>query len=144
VCRSAATTEISNGVHRLLAATNPTTAEITVRSLIPTAIIQNGSGLFRLVGFCLFIIFFHLNTSYPDLNLTTKSKNSRLEGNPSALPLLEGREVSISASIGVAIYPDDGTDVDTLVSRADKAMYEAKQRGHNAYSHSPQNVTSET
>ena len=38
--------------------------------------------------------------------------------------IVNGREVSISASTGIAIYPDDGTDVDTLVSRADKAMYE--------------------
>jgi len=58
--------------------------------------------------------------------------------------IVDGHEVSISASIGIAIYPDDGTDVDTLVNCADKAMYEAKQRGHNTYSYSPQTVTSET
>jgi diguanylate cyclase (GGDEF)-like protein/PAS domain S-box-containing protein len=57
---------------------------------------------------------------------------------------LVGHEVSISTSIGVAIYPDDGLDIDTLVNRADKAMYEAKQRGHHTYSYFPRTVTSET
>jgi diguanylate cyclase (GGDEF)-like protein/PAS domain S-box-containing protein len=57
--------------------------------------------------------------------------------------ILVGHEVSINISIGVAIYPDDGLDIDTLVNRADKAMYEAKQRGQNTYSYSPQTVTSE-
>jgi diguanylate cyclase (GGDEF)-like protein/PAS domain S-box-containing protein len=58
--------------------------------------------------------------------------------------IVNGREVSISASIGVAIYPDDGTDVDTLVSRADKAMYEDKQKGNGADDHLPQSITDQT
>jgi diguanylate cyclase (GGDEF)-like protein/PAS domain S-box-containing protein len=58
--------------------------------------------------------------------------------------IVGGREVSISASIGVSIYPDDGTDVDTLVSRADKAMYEVKQRGNDTCQHDPQSITGQT
>ncbi len=58
--------------------------------------------------------------------------------------IVDGHEISITASIGIAIYPDDGTDVDTLVSRADKAMYEVKQRGHDAYSRFPQTITRQT
>jgi diguanylate cyclase (GGDEF)-like protein/PAS domain S-box-containing protein len=53
-------------------------------------------------------------------------------------------KISASTSIGIAIYPDDGEDVDTLVSCADKAMYDAKHRGHNICSNSPHTVTSET
>jgi diguanylate cyclase (GGDEF)-like protein/PAS domain S-box-containing protein len=53
-------------------------------------------------------------------------------------------KISINTSIGIAIYPDDGEDVDTLVSYADKAMYDDKHRGHNICSSFPQNVTSET
>ena len=38
----------------------------------------------------------------------------------------EGRELSITASVGVAVYPDDGEEVDILMSRADAAMYKDK------------------
>ncbi len=41
------------------------------------------------------------------------------------------REVSISASIGVAMFPRDGHNVDSMVGRADGAMYAAKQAGGN-------------
>jgi len=55
--------------------------------------------------------------------------------------IVDGHEISIGASIGIAIYPDDGRDVDSLVSHADKAMYEAKQRRHNSCPSFPQAVT---
>ena len=41
--------------------------------------------------------------------------------------------VHISASIGVAIYPDNSQDPDELLSFADSAMYEAKEAGRNTY-----------
>lgn len=40
-------------------------------------------------------------------------------------------ELSLSASIGISIYPRDGEDIDTLINRADVAMYQAKQVGRN-------------
>jgi diguanylate cyclase (GGDEF)-like protein/PAS domain S-box-containing protein len=58
--------------------------------------------------------------------------------------IVDGHEILITASIGIAIYPDDGLDVDTLVSRADKAMYDSKQSGHDAYQRYPQTITGET
>ncbi len=45
--------------------------------------------------------------------------------------LLDGHEISTSGSIGIAIYPDDATDYDELVSLADIAMYQAKDSGRN-------------
>jgi diguanylate cyclase (GGDEF)-like protein/PAS domain S-box-containing protein len=44
-----------------------------------------------------------------------------------------GHEVLISASIGVTLYPQDGSDADTLLRHADQAMYVAKQAGRNRH-----------
>ena len=41
---------------------------------------------------------------------------------------LDGHVVGLTASVGIAIYPDDGDDFDTLVARADAAMYETKRQ----------------
>jgi diguanylate cyclase (GGDEF)-like protein len=47
-----------------------------------------------------------------------------------AAPLkIDGRDVSVGASIGVALFPEDGRDADTLTLHADDAMYRAKRRG---------------
>jgi GGDEF domain-containing protein len=42
-------------------------------------------------------------------------------------------EFFISASAGVALYPQDGADVETLIKSADIAMYDAKAQGKNQY-----------
>jgi diguanylate cyclase (GGDEF)-like protein len=42
-------------------------------------------------------------------------------------------EIFINASIGIAIYPYDGEDLDTLLMHADTAMYKAKEQGGNSY-----------
>jgi len=46
---------------------------------------------------------------------------------------IQGRSLFVSASIGIAIYPDDGSDSTTLLKNADTAMYRAKERGRNQY-----------
>jgi len=46
--------------------------------------------------------------------------------------MLSGNRVSVSSSIGIAIYPEDGEDIDTLLKNADAAMYEVKSQGRNA------------
>ncbi len=43
------------------------------------------------------------------------------------------QEVFVTGSIGIAIYPFDGTDLEDLVKNADVAMYHAKERGRNTY-----------
>ncbi|MGZ8154046.1 MAG: putative bifunctional diguanylate cyclase/phosphodiesterase [Burkholderiales bacterium] len=47
---------------------------------------------------------------------------------------LEGEELSISVSLGIAIYPIDGETVESLLQNADAAMYHAKELGRNTYS----------
>jgi diguanylate cyclase (GGDEF)-like protein/PAS domain S-box-containing protein len=46
---------------------------------------------------------------------------------------LDGQEVFSTGSIGIALYPMDGSDVDTLLKNADIAMYQAKELGRNTY-----------
>ena len=46
---------------------------------------------------------------------------------------VEGNELSTSLSMGIAVHPDDGTDYDTLLKKADTAMYQAKEAGRNTY-----------
>jgi diguanylate cyclase (GGDEF)-like protein len=46
---------------------------------------------------------------------------------------LDGHAVSVTVSAGVGIYPTHGVDADTLMSRADAALYAAKRAGKNAF-----------
>jgi diguanylate cyclase (GGDEF)-like protein/PAS domain S-box-containing protein len=46
---------------------------------------------------------------------------------------LEGRQLHITHSIGIALYPDDGEDAETLLKNADTALYRAKEQGRNNY-----------
>lgn len=46
---------------------------------------------------------------------------------------LDDRALEVSASIGVTLYPQDGSDADQLLRHADQAMYLAKQAGKNCY-----------
>jgi len=51
------------------------------------------------------------------------------------MPMVVGaRQLQITPSVGIAIYPAHGTDIDTLIKHADTAMYEAKRNGGGAFS----------
>ena len=51
-----------------------------------------------------------------------------------ALPhLINESELSITLSVGISVYPDDCTDVETAYQHADEAMYQAKKSGKNSY-----------
>jgi diguanylate cyclase (GGDEF)-like protein/PAS domain S-box-containing protein len=47
--------------------------------------------------------------------------------------VLEGRELMVTGSMGISVYPADGEDVDTLVRSADVAMYRAKDKGRDSF-----------
>jgi diguanylate cyclase (GGDEF)-like protein/PAS domain S-box-containing protein len=46
---------------------------------------------------------------------------------------LAGRQITVSTSIGLALYPWDGADANMLIQKADAAMYRAKEAGRNTY-----------
>ena len=46
---------------------------------------------------------------------------------------IDGHAVNVTASVGVGVYPLDGEEAETLMKNADRALYEAKHAGKNAY-----------
>ncbi len=47
--------------------------------------------------------------------------------------LINGEEIKVNCSLGIAIYPEDGSTMDALLTAADVAMYKAKQGGRGTY-----------
>ncbi len=46
---------------------------------------------------------------------------------------LEGNKIKVTCSVGIAIFPNDGMTVDSLIHAADQAMYNVKKQGRNQY-----------
>lgn len=64
------------------------------------------------------------------LVLAIERAQKSISGSPIAA---KGHDLSITASVGVAIYPDDGSNVDELLQAADVALSHAKKQGRNQY-----------
>jgi diguanylate cyclase (GGDEF)-like protein/PAS domain S-box-containing protein len=63
----------------------------------------------------------------------TQSVIKRLQAAMLEPVVIDGQSVCVSCSIGIAFYPTDATSADTLLTNADLAMYQAKQRGRDSY-----------
>ncbi len=93
-----------------------------------TACVRRSDTVARLGGDEFTIIL--LNLKEPELVARVAEK---IIGTISEPCLIGGRNFFLSASIGIASYPQDGTDVELLVRNADTAMYEVKKKGKNGY-----------
>jgi len=47
--------------------------------------------------------------------------------------LIEGHELKVTTSIGVSIYPEDATELEDLIKKADLALYAAKGEGRGCF-----------
>ncbi|QVY61992.1 sensor domain-containing protein [Cytobacillus gottheilii] len=69
----------------------------------------------------------------PDNVLEVKAEAVRILDSLQQPIALNGHTFQMTGSIGISMYPDDGTDVATLINKADHAMYEVKRDGKNNY-----------
>ena len=71
----------------------------------------------------------------PDINCLEDAVKTaqRILNNLKPAFKLQEQAFHISSSIGIAVYPDDGEDAETLVKNADAALYRAKEMGRNNY-----------
>lgn len=93
-----------------------------------SAIVEDTDTVARFGGDEFIIILQHQSDSHLRMDML----NQLIEA--SATPIdLEGKEIFMSASIGIAVYPTDGNDGDTLLRNADVAMYRAKELGKNNF-----------
>jgi diguanylate cyclase (GGDEF)-like protein/PAS domain S-box-containing protein len=76
--------------------------------------------------------FMILLTEIPDATLPGKVATRILAGIRAPF-LVEGLSITVTASIGIGIYPEDGGDFEALYKSADAAMYEAKEAGRDTF-----------
>ncbi len=77
--------------------------------------------------------FFVVLEDVPDASLVETVARKLLAEIMRPFELAPGDEMRVSASIGIAIFPDHAVDAPALVKNADNAMYKAKQAGKNAF-----------
>ena len=58
--------------------------------------------------------------------------------------VVQGQEISVSASVGISLYPEDGLHAEALVKNADIAMFRAKENGRNGYQFYSTNINTHT
>ncbi len=90
--------------------------------------IRTGDTLARLGG-----DEFMLLLPQPTTRLQAESVAQKLIASLQQPFYLRGKEVYVNVSIGIAVFPDDSNDINTLIKNADMAMYEVKATGKNGY-----------
>jgi diguanylate cyclase (GGDEF)-like protein/PAS domain S-box-containing protein len=81
----------------------------------------------RLGGDEFVILFFDQAKGFDETSETLR----RIQAAVAAPVLVDGHTLQVTPSIGVAVFPEDGKDVDELLANADSAMYRAKESGRD-------------
>jgi diguanylate cyclase (GGDEF)-like protein len=89
---------------------------------------QSEDAFLRIGGDEFLVVFNHCDSKEKLDHTLEQILSSVVEG-----MFIEGHEIKVSLSIGVACCPKHGTTVESLMDHADNAMYEAKKRGKNQY-----------
>jgi diguanylate cyclase (GGDEF)-like protein len=76
--------------------------------------------------------FVSLLTDLVDVETAARIARNTLAALADPVPV-SGQQLYMTGSIGLALFPNDGGDVDTLLKHAEMAMYQAKERGRNTY-----------
>lgn len=98
-----------------------------------------GTDTIARVGGDEFIIILENIDKYENVGLTTEKLITSFE-----LPFqLSTNEISISASLGISLYPHDGKTAEELLRNADSAMYKAKEAGRNTFQFYTKKMTDE-
>ena len=71
-------------------------------------------------------------SSVPDLQIVERIAGSLVERIASPVQI-QDQQVAVSGSIGIALYPEDGTTAEQLIRAADRAMYQIKAAGKNDF-----------
>ncbi|EIJ43581.1 PAS domain S-box/diguanylate cyclase (GGDEF) domain-containing protein [Beggiatoa alba B18LD] len=87
--------------------------------------------------------FILLITGTPDIHKQTIAIAQRLLHAIQQVILINPHEIVVTGSVGISIYPCDGTDAQALVKYADVAMYRAKSLGNNQYCFYTSQLTTE-
>ncbi|WP_428825764.1 EAL domain-containing protein [Azonexus sp. IMCC34842] len=90
--------------------------------------LREGDVIARMGGDEFVILLDHIST--PEIGAEVAERILEQVSMPIAI---QGHTLTITPSIGIALYPDDGADSDSLIQNADTAMYSAKESGRNAY-----------
>ncbi|WP_125152516.1 GGDEF domain-containing protein [Clostridium rectalis] len=87
------------------------------------SIIKYNDKVFRLGG-DEFVLFIKINTGLDTIITTIKKLTRSLH-----IPFkFENKEIFLTLSVGISLYPEDGKDIDSLLKNADTAMYKAKEQ----------------
>lgn|GEM_PF-6354147 len=91
-----------------------------------------------------FAIFFHVKEGLEIAETKATQKAEKIIETLNELFLIDDNQLSIGSSIGIAFYPVDADNIDTLMQYADTAMYHSKETGRNRFTFYTEDLAKES